>query len=220
MGLKIVAILWTLCLWCTMQQRPKHVPQNHESGKALTTAWDVCKYVNTIANSTSQFGYFAPNICVQDHPFEGRLETNKYECNSSNTDYFVEYYYGHASNCNGIPERTTTYYRSQGFDFECGNQRQDCSAVVKGYTGCNNTGYYADWSEIPYVMGLCFPGNGNPPSIASIEYVCTNTTVTHILYAESGCVNSSNAVNETITNGCDEFNDKYLIETCHMPSAQ
>ena len=122
------------------------------------------------------------------------------------------------------------YYKSDGYDFNCGNSTINCQGDViqyichKGCDQCVVGGFqYYQINETSYICGGCFR---NVNDTKSIEYQCKKRNgqqyyigmVEKLIYNESNdCSNSTSNItklmitsyNQTV---CDQ------VYQCHMPS--
>lgn len=188
-----------------------------------------CDYIYTESNNL-----IGPNACVASYADKTGNYAYKYECNSTNDEYFIkrEYYGSNAYKCsNKALKNSIKYSRSHGYNFNCSNDRQDCSCLWLTEYSCQS----ANYNETSFIVGTCLPPNASfvslekeredisSGSMGSIQMICSTQNlgkITEIDYenVDNYCGNGEKAKNTTIKAGCNsQTGHNYMLVSCNMP---
>ena len=120
----------------------------------------------------------APNTCISSYSSKTSHYYNYiYECNASNSDFFIKKIYsgsGDVTTCEGYVGNKI-YYRKDGFDFNCSNDRQNCSSIFVSYLACGGEG---DYNMTTFICGTCLPGNATSTMTLNQELIGHDINVT------------------------------------------
>lgn len=226
---QLVIVVSVACLWCVTLSV---FDSDHEYLQG-------CDYIYTEENNL-----VGPNTCVVTNSEKTGYYSYIYECNSTNDEYFIkkEYHGNNAYKCSSDTlKNSVKYYRSDGYNFNCSSDRQDCSCLWSTAYSCES----ADFNDTSFIVGTCLPPNatfvsskkknninntssfgrliGSGSSIGSIQVTCTTNNlgkITEIDY-QSGddyCGSGQKAKNTTTKAGCNsQTGHSYMLMTCNMP---
>ena len=205
-----------------------------------------CQYITIKPYSNATEDYWAPDICYQNFNFlnennphsQGLWYNYNYQCNTSNTEYFIKKIYQKVDydyNQIQCPEKYLTdiirYYVKDGYDFNCNNESSDCGGSVEKEV-CNGP-KTDDCSEptdtyhintTSFICGGCFNDiNGNQNT--SIQYFCQQTStkkpyqgkLTRIIYDNNDCNNSTGMQEKSMM--IDNPHEQDYVVKCNMPKS-
>ena len=205
----------------------------------------MCQWVLTNASSNNTDDYKVPNMCYQNWESvkgqngnelgPGYWYNYKYECNSSNTQYFIKKIYqiytktnnGNEQKCNNENLSDIEYYYTKdGYLFNCNNESINCiGSDIRYYCvdpnpPCDPGDTYYQFNSTSFISGQCFENINNSKSI---KYECiagvepyNTANINKIIYNSTDC-NNSTKIDEI--HMASKTKKTWITISCNTPSS-